>query len=124
MRHWLKAGLQAVDSGRPTLIHGTDLRAFHQDRRQRRRRPCQPGEIYCMRCRAPRRPAEDLVDCRYQSDRVGSLVGICPLCDALMYRRVSLARLAEALGPLHLGTEGPVHIGGTSEPIVNSDFNG
>ena len=110
VRHWLKAGLRTVDSGRPALIHGTDLRAFHQDRRQRRKRLCQPGEIYCMRCRAPRRPAGDLMDCQFQSDRLGSLVGICPQCEALMYRRVSLARLAEALGSLHLGTEGQAHI--------------
>ena len=124
VRQWLKAGLRTIDSGRPALIHGTDLRAFHQDRRQRRKRPCQPGEMYCMRCRVPRRPAGDLVDYLRQSERVGSLVGICPHCEALMYRRVSVARLAEALGTLGLSTEGAAHIGGTSEPIVNSDFNG
>ena len=124
VRQWLKVGLRAIDGGRPTLIHGADLRAFHQDRRQLRKQPCQPGEIYCVRCRVPRRPAGDLVDYLHQSERVGSLVGICPQCEALMYRRVSLPRLAEALGPLHLGTEGAAHIGGTSEPIVNSDFSG
>ena len=110
VRQWLKAGLCALDSGRPALIHGTALRAFHENRRQRRKRPCQPGEIYCMRCRAPRRPAGDLVDCLHQSDRVGSLVGICPQCEALMYRRVSLRRLGETLGPLRLGTEGAAHM--------------
>lgn len=124
VRQWLKAGLRTVDNGRPALIHGTDLRSFHQDRRQRRKSPCQSGEIYCMRCRVPRRPAEDLVDCLHQSDRVGSLVGICPQCEATMYRRVSLPRLAEALGPLRLRTDGAAHIGDTSAPIVNSDFNG
>ena len=41
-----------------------------------------------------------------------------------MYRRVSLPRLAEALGSLRLSTERAAHIGGTSEPIVNSDFKG
>jgi hypothetical protein len=124
VRQWLKAGLRTVDSGRPTLIHGTDLRAFHQDRRRRRKSPCQPGEIYCVRCRAPRRPAEDLVECLHQSDRVGSLVGICPQCEGVIYRRVSLRRLAEALGPLRLSTDGAAHIGGTSDSIVNSDFGG
>ena len=124
VRQWVKAGLRIIDGGRPVLIHGTDLRAFLQDRRKRRTRPCQPGEIFCVRCRAARRPAGDLVDYLTESDRVGSLVGICPHCGTLMYRKVSVHRLTESLGPLRLGTEGAAHIDGTSEPLVNSDFSG
>ena len=124
VRQWLKVGLEAVDGGRPTLIQGVVLRAFLRDRQQRRKRPCSPGEIYCMRCRVPRRPAGDLVDHVPQSEYIGSLVGICPTCESLMYRKVSASRLAESLGPLSLSTEGSRHIGGTSGRLVNSDFIG
>ena len=54
VRHWLKQGLPTNDRKRPTLILGRDLGVFLQARRSKNKRRCQPGEIYCVRCRAPR----------------------------------------------------------------------
>ena len=53
---WIARGLPLIERKRPYLIHGSDLRAFLLANRPARQ-PCGPGEMYCLRCRAPRRPA-------------------------------------------------------------------
>ena len=57
VRTWIKTGLQPIDERRPTLILGRELARFLHDRRQRGRKRCQPGQLYCVRCRAPKDPA-------------------------------------------------------------------
>ena len=62
VRAWVKAGLPTCDSKRPILILGRELSAYLEARRTKNKRPCQPGEIYCVRCRAPKRPAGDMAE--------------------------------------------------------------
>ena len=123
VRAWVKAGLPTCDSKRPILILGRDLAAYLQARRTKNKRPCQPGEIYCVRCRAPRRPAGDMADYQPITPSLGNLAGICPDCDAMIYRRASLARLPQIRGKLEVAiTEAQRQVSETDSPIVNSDF--
>ena len=62
VRAWVKAGLPTCDSKRPTLILGRELAAYLLERRTKNKQPCQPDEIYCVRCRAPKRPAGDMAE--------------------------------------------------------------
>ena len=62
VREWVKRGLPTSDGRRPMLLLGRDLVAFLSARRAKNKRTCQPGELYCVRCRAPRAPAGDMVD--------------------------------------------------------------
>jgi hypothetical protein len=93
VREWIKRGLPTIDDRRPTLVLGGAIADFLVERRVRNRRPCGPGEFYCMRCRAPRRPAERMADYLPLTTSTGNLRGICPACSALIHRRVSLAKL-------------------------------
>ena len=93
VRAWVKAGLPTLDSRRPTLILGRELAAFLQARRARNKRPCTLGEIYCLRCRAPKRPAGNIVEYQPITPSLGNLAGICPDCDGMIYRRTSSAKL-------------------------------
>lgn len=102
VREWVKRGLPTSDSKRPMLILGRDLAAFLQARRLRNKRPCQPGEIYCVRCRVPRSPAGDLAEYQPVTTTLGSLVGICPTCESMIYRRVNLAKLEHVRGKLDI----------------------
>ena len=52
---WIAAGLKTTDTRRPFLVHGADFRAFMKAREPIKQR-CQPGEFYCLSCRAPKRP--------------------------------------------------------------------
>ena len=51
VRAWVKAGLPICDKKRPLLILGRELAAYLKVRRTKNKQPCQPWEIYCVRCR-------------------------------------------------------------------------
>ena len=102
VREWVKRGLPTNDGKRPMLILGRDLVAFLTARRAKNKRTCQPGEIYCVRCRAPRAPAGDMVDYEPVTVTLGNLVAICSACETMIYRRVSLAKLAHVRGNLDI----------------------
>jgi hypothetical protein len=95
VRAWIKAGLPTSDTRRPTLILGRDLFAFLQARRAKNKRPCQPGEMYCLRCRAPKVPVGNMAEYDPITDNVGNLVAICPDCNSIMNRGISLAKLGQ-----------------------------
>ena len=112
VRDWIRRGLQTNDERRPALILGRDLAAFLVARRLKNKRTCQPGELYCVRCRATRTPAGDMADYQPLSTTSGNLIGICPVCDCLMNRRVNAAKLGTVSGKLEVTiTQGPERIG-------------
>jgi hypothetical protein len=123
VRAWIKSGLPTSDHRRPTLVLGRDLAAFLQTRRSKNRRPCQAGEIYCVRCRAPRKPAGDMAECRALTGTLGNLIGICPCCESMMYRRVNLAKLGQVRGSLDVTLPQALpHIDESAPLSVNSDL--
>ena len=93
VRAWIEAGLPVCKDMRPHLILGRELAAYLQSRRAKKKRPCAPGEMYCFRCRVPRTPAGDMADFVLKTNALGNLVGICPQCSGMMYRRASVAKL-------------------------------
>jgi hypothetical protein len=122
VRAWIKSGLPVSDARRPILILGRDLAAFLQLRRAKKKRPCGPGEMYCMRCRVPRTPAGCIAEYQPRTESLGNLVGICPECEAMMYRRVSFTKLEQVRGRLDVSiTEAERHISERRAPTVNSE---
>src|SRR5690349_4993872 len=89
VRNWLRQGLEPIDDQRPTVIRGTEIRRFLTDRRSRTKQTCGPGRIYCLPCRAPKVPAGKMAECVEVGDSTGTLRGICPDCDRMIYRRVN-----------------------------------
>jgi hypothetical protein len=121
VRAWVKQGLPPNDDKRPMLILGRDLRAFLEARRAKNRRPCQPGEMYCVRCRVPKAPAGHMADYQPVTETLGNLVAICPTCDAMMNRRVSLAKLEQVRGQMDITMPQALrHIVESAHPSVNS----
>ena len=102
VREWVKRGLPTCDDRRPMLILGPELAAFLQARRLKNRQTCSPGEIYCVRCRAPRAPAGNMADYQPKTASLGNLIGICPRCDCMMNRRVNPSKLEQIRGPLDI----------------------
>lgn len=123
VRQWIKQGLPVCDDQRPLLILGDGLAEFLTRKRTRNKQPCKPGEVYCVRCRAPQSPAEGMADYQPLTATVGNLIGLCPQCGGLMFRRVSLACLDKVRGNLAvMFTNAREHIVERSSPSVNSDF--
>jgi hypothetical protein len=123
VRLWVKHGLPIIDRQRPMLVHGIDLAAFLQKRRAQNKRPCQLGEIYCVRCREPQKPAGGMVDYLPITETSGNLVPICPGCNSIMNRRASLAKLAVFKSHFDITMPQALqHIGERERPSVNSDL--
>ena len=123
VRNWLLKGLATVDQRRPLLVHGQDLVAFLKTRRAAKKRPCRPGEIYCVRCHEPRSPSDNQAIYQELTPTGGNLIGVCPTCGSRMFRRVNFAKLASAAGQLHVSSrEAQQHISESPKPSVNCDF--
>ncbi len=124
VRLWIKDGLPTIDQQRPMLIAGADLRRYWQSKRVSRKRKCQPFEMYCVRCRIPQRPAENMADYEPLNLDTGRLIGLCPDCGGIINKFVRLCRLDEIRHYLDITLTKPLkHISESGKPLVNSDFN-
>ena len=123
VRLWIKDGLPAIDQKRPMLIAGADLRSYWQNKRVSNKHQCQPYEIYCVRCRIPQRPAENMADYEPNTEENGRLIGLCPGCGGIINKFVKFTRLDEIRGLLDITqTQALKHISEIDKPLVNSDF--
>lgn len=123
VRSWVKAGLATIDNKRPMLILGHDLSEFLQARRVKNKQTCKPGEMYCVRCHAPKFPAADMVEYSPVTEKVGNLIAICPDCDSIINRRVSLARIGEIRGNMDITfPKEQQRLDKRTKPTVNSDL--
>ncbi|GJL75568.1 helix-turn-helix domain-containing protein [Nitrosomonas sp.] len=123
VRAWIKAGLPVLNDKRPMLILGSDLVAFHQARRTKNKQKCKPGEMYCVCCRAPRKPAGNMAEYQIITEKIGNLVAICPECDKIMNRRVNFSKLAHVCGEIDITLPQVVqHIIDNHQSSVNSDL--
>lgn len=123
VRGWIKKGLPVCDQKRPTLILGRVLAEFLQAQKSKNKRTCQVDEMYCLRCREPRKPVPDLVEYKSITDKVGNLMSLCSHCGALMNKRVSFSKLS--LIETQMGVTFPQaqkHISDSNQPSLNSDF--
>jgi hypothetical protein len=125
VRLWLKQGLEAIDKSHPILVHGKILAVFIVARRKNSKQPCPPGHLYCLRCRVPKLPAENMVDFTASNEATVNVSAICPTCSGMMYQRVKKQRLAEySTESKSAFTEPQSRIKESNHPSVNCDFKG
>jgi hypothetical protein len=123
VRRWVKEGLATTDDKRPMLILGYVLVEFLQARRLKNKRTCKPGELYCVRCRAPKPPAGDMAEYFPITEKFGNLVAICPDCDAFMNRLISLDKIGQVRGRIDISfPEELRQLYERANPTLNSDF--
>jgi len=94
VRQWIRAGLPVVGGTRPILILGSDFQAWWNKRRKSAQRPCQPGQMYCFKCREAKAPAMGMVDYTATNVVTGNLKALCETCGTAMYRRIRLTDIA------------------------------
>ena len=122
VRAWHKAGLQPIDDGRPVLFRGDVAAAFLRRRSSSRKRPCGPGQLYCLPCRVPRPPAGGMLDYIPSSSGGGSLTALCPTCGTLMYRRVACGQVSAVAAGIEIQfPTAPPLLSVSSSPFVNSE---
>ncbi|MCU1303593.1 MAG: hypothetical protein JWQ87_3877 [Candidatus Sulfotelmatobacter sp.] len=125
VRLWIKAGLRTIDDRRPILILGHELISFLRARRAKNKRPCAPGQMYCVRCRNPRLPAAEMTQYRPMSETIGNLSAICPECNCFMHRVISKAKLGEFLRKTEITSPQALQrLREFTQPSLNSDLRG
>jgi excisionase family DNA binding protein len=123
IRNWMRSGLAPIDTGRPVLFHGEAVRDFLERRNLGVRRPCQPGTLYCFKCRRPREPALGMVDLGETKRGTSNLQAICGACQTIMYRRVRVSALSIVMpGLVVQGAEDPEPLSERTSPSLSCDF--
>ena len=123
VRSWVKEGLATNDDKRPMLILGSNLKQYLQSKRQSKKRKCLPVEIYCVRCRLPQVPAENMVDYESINCTTGRLIGLCPSCNGIINKFFNFAQLEQIHDKLDITLPKALkHINESSKPLLNSDF--
>lgn len=118
--NWRKAGLEPIDSSKPIVFHGSMVREFLRKRSAERKQPCGPGKLYCLRCRAPRKPALKFVEYVPLTARSGNLRAFCGTCEAVMHRKVRRVDLAENMPGLDVQFwERSLRLTGNPSPSLN-----
>lgn len=127
VRRWIKAGLPALADQRPVLLLGTDLLDFFKARSTPKQK-CQQNECYCVKCRAPRSPAEGIAEFVPLTSTSGNLRALCPECTSLMHKRIgiiALDALERILDVKRLPAEAPRHDSrpkGTKSSVGNEAY--
>lgn len=94
IRNWTRDGLQLLDASHPPLIRGDDLRDYITAQRADRKVKTDLCEFYCLRCRKGRVPAAKMADCKIE-DNKAMLTALCNVCEGIVCKPISLARLPE-----------------------------
>lgn len=81
VRAWRGEGLAVLDSQKPHLILGHDLKSFLQNRMPKASCKLAPGEFFCMSCRAPRGAYGAMADYEPFNATRGRLVALCEACE-------------------------------------------
>lgn len=97
VRNWRREGLAPVDEVRPVLFQGAVVRAFLMKRNAKRKQPCPPGTLYCLRCREPSEPAQGMIEYTPMKPASGNLRATCLRCEATMHRRIREADIARLM---------------------------
>jgi len=120
---WVKNGLPCLKERRPLLILGIDARAYLQNQRSKKKQQCRADELFCMRCKAPTKPAENFVEYQPISDTKGRLTGFCGRCECVVNKFVSYDSLEKYSALFDLTKSGEVkHLNDSDDSLLNSDF--
>ena len=117
LHNWINQGLRVSDAGPPMLIRGQDAYQFLTLVRAARKRPCAADEIYCVRCRQPRRPATQATKYVPKNAVNGALISECPTCGTRLTRLTTEGKAVTFLAALD------TEVAQNDEDIVGSRDN-
>jgi hypothetical protein len=125
VQRWIERGLPTCDDARPTLLLGRALKDFLRQQQLDSKQPCQPGQLYCVCCRAPKSPAGQMVDFIPKTPTSGLLQGICPDCGTLIHRALSTVVLKQMASGLEIAfPRAQLRLSDTSRALENVAFSG
>ncbi len=95
IRNWIKDGLPVMSSRKPYLICGEAIRKYLRAKYQANKTPLAPDELFCLSCRAGRRPRDMGVEITAISPKISLLKGACQQCGACSTRMIAQGKIPE-----------------------------
>jgi DNA-binding XRE family transcriptional regulator len=92
---WHKEGLPVIDSSKPYLFYGKELRAFIKTRQSNRKFKCSENEFYCFKCHQVRMSKDNTVNIRIKDEKHLNVLGICAVCGCRLNKAGSLKTIDE-----------------------------
>lgn len=96
IRRWVnELGMKIIEGTRPWLIEGSELKKFASGTRRPKMAKPGPGEMTCMKCRAPRMAYGGMADYVAHDSKTGRLVSLCETCGSKMHLFCARVRLPD-----------------------------
>lgn len=125
VRRWIKRGLPVLPDTSPRLICGQELKHWLSVIWNARKRPCAIDEMYCVKCRRPRRLKPESVKAAPLSSKTATVSGNCGACGTAMRQARSIATLPETIAAMKATTRHESHLSGyTAAPLERTFWNG
>lgn len=119
--HWLKDGLNANPDGRPYLIRGDELIRFLNERQKSKKQKCALDELFCFKCRTPRKAYEGIVDLTIETPTCFRIKGLCVVCGTRVNKVQGIKNLAKIEDCFHIQQREDLRIREGVNSSVNSD---
>lgn len=126
---WRKEGLRVIEgSNSPYLILGEEVRRFLKERKQKRKQPLKPDEIYCTKCHSPRKCIPDKLTYEITNKNLGKkykhavIKGICEVCNKTLFKFSSDRIIEEMKQKGVLFTEHNKVLTGNDYHCLNTDI--
>jgi hypothetical protein len=95
VRSWVRDDLPTLDGQTPTLVLGSELKAWLKAKWSARKQQCKPDELFCFKCRKPSRPRPGSAQIVPRNEKTVTIKGRCATCDTRMNQAGSRAKLLE-----------------------------
>jgi len=95
LRAWRAEGLEVMAATTPHYILGAELIRFVEDKQAKRSVKMAVDQMYCLKCKEPRKPLWGMVDYVPINDTRGRLTGLCEACEGDLQRFVGKGDLSK-----------------------------
>lgn len=118
IRSWVRQDLPLLSKQKPLLVLGSDLKRWPAATWKAKARKCQSDELFCFKCRVPRKPKLASVEILPRNEKTVAIKGRCEVCGTRMNQTGSAAKIDEIknrFGALTLQTQRLTGSGNTSD---------
>lgn len=106
IRNWIKDGLPIMASQKPCLILGAAIRDYLRAKYRAAKSPLSQDELFCLSCRAGRKPVGMMVETTANTPKTTRLRGLCECCGAISSRIISNTQTQSFAQTFHLNEGG------------------